>query len=90
MTLALGTLATLAALVNLALAALAALALAALVSAASSASISEIDFASASIESASTLARNFALYFKLRGLVLNLYPQQGHQSPSHLMNISQI
>jgi hypothetical protein len=30
------------------------------------------------------------LYFKLRGLVLNLYPQQGHQSPSHLMNISQI
>jgi hypothetical protein len=30
------------------------------------------------------------LYFKFRGLVLNLYPQQGHHNPSHLMNISQI
>jgi hypothetical protein len=44
----------------------------------------------ASIESASTLARSFALYLRFRGFVLNLYPQQGHQRPSHLMNISQI
>ena len=43
-----------------------------------------------SIVSASTRARSFALYFRLRGFVLNLYPQQGHQRPSHLMNISQI
>jgi hypothetical protein len=49
-----------------------------------------MDFVSASTASASTLARSFALYFKLRGFVLNLYPQQGHHKPSHLMNISQI
>jgi hypothetical protein len=36
------------------------------------------------------LALNFALYFKFLGLVLSLYPQQGHHNPSHLMNISQI
>jgi hypothetical protein len=36
------------------------------------------------------LARNLALYFKLRGLVLNLYPQHGHHKPSHLINISHI
>ena len=46
--------------------------------------------ACASIESASTLARSFALYLRFRGFVLNLYPQHGHQRPSHLMNISQI
>ncbi len=45
---------------------------------------------SASLESASTLARSLALYFRFRGLVLSLYPQHGHQRPSHLMNISQI
>ena len=59
-------------------------------SSASSFSMAEMELASASIESASTLARNFALYFKLRGFVLNLYQQQGHKSPSHLMKISQI
>jgi len=42
------------------------------------------------LASASTRARSFALYFKFRGLVLNLYPQHGHQRPSHLMKISQI
>ena len=36
------------------------------------------------------LARNFALYFRFLGLVLSLYPQQGHHNPSHLMKISQI
>ena len=35
-------------------------------------------------------ALNFALYFKFRGLVLKRYPQHGHHSPSHLMNISHI
>jgi len=36
------------------------------------------------------LARNLALYFRLRGLVLNLYPQHGHHRPSHFMKISHI
>jgi hypothetical protein len=36
------------------------------------------------------LALSLALYFRLRGFVLNRYPQQGHHNPSHLMNISQI
>jgi hypothetical protein len=36
------------------------------------------------------LARNLALYFKLRGFVLNLYPQQGHHKPSHFIKISHI
>jgi hypothetical protein len=36
------------------------------------------------------LARNLALYFKLRGFVLNLYPQHGHHNPSHFINISHI
>ena len=45
---------------------------------------------SASLALASTLALSLALYFRLRGFVLNLYPQHGHQSPSHLMKISQI
>jgi hypothetical protein len=30
---------------------------------------------------------NFCLYFEQRGLVLTLYPQQGHHMPSHLKNI---
>lgn len=33
---------------------------------------------------------NFALYFKFLGLVLSLYPQHGHQRPSHFRNISHI
>jgi len=49
-----------------------------------------IDIDSLALASASTRARSFALYFKFRGLVLNLYPQHGHQRPSHLMKISQI
>ena len=36
------------------------------------------------------LALNFALYFKFRGFVLNLYPQQGHHNPSQLINSSHI
>ena len=36
------------------------------------------------------LALNFALYFRFLGLVRSLYPQHGHQSPSHFMKISQI
>jgi len=36
------------------------------------------------------LSRNFALYLRFLGLVLNLYPQQGHHNPSHFMKISQI
>ena len=43
-----------------------------------------------SLESASTRARSFALYFRLRGFVRRRYPQQGHQRPSHFMNISHI
>ena len=43
-----------------------------------------------SLESASTRARSFALYFRLRGFVRRRYPQQGHQSPSHFMKISHI
>jgi hypothetical protein len=31
---------------------------------------------------------NLDLYLELRGLVLNLYPQQGQKNPSHFMNIS--
>jgi len=34
------------------------------------------------------LVRNLALYFKFRGLVLNLYPQHGHHNPSHFKKIS--
>lgn len=40
--------------------------------------------------SASTLARSFALYFRFLGFVLSLYPQHGHQRPSHFMKISHI
>ncbi len=36
------------------------------------------------------LALSLALYFKFLGFVLKRYPQHGHHSPSHLMNISQI
>ena len=36
------------------------------------------------------LARSFALYFRFLGFVRSLYPQHGHQRPSHFMNISQI
>ena len=36
------------------------------------------------------LALSFALYFKFLGLVLSLYPQHGHQRPSHFINISHI
>ena len=34
------------------------------------------------------LAFNFDLYFLFLGLVLNRYPQQGHQNPSHIINTS--
>jgi hypothetical protein len=32
---------------------------------------------------------NLFLNMELRGFVLNLYPQHGHQNESHFMNISQ-
>ena len=35
------------------------------------------------------LAVNFALYFRLRGFVLSLYPQHGQNNPSHFTKISQ-
>ncbi len=33
---------------------------------------------------------NFSLYALFLGVVLSLYPQQGHHNPSHSMNISHI
>ena len=34
--------------------------------------------------------RNASLFFVCCGIVRNLYPQQGHQKPSHIMNVAQI
>jgi hypothetical protein len=51
-----------------------------------------LDCIDSNILDSSTLfvALNFALYFRFRGFVLNLYPQHGHHNPSHMINSSHI